>query len=68
MLASLRVGYDFIVSASFLYRGQAIAQQIQNSNPNLVDQLTGFGGNPDGRPPPNGNNPDSSSNEDYYDT
>jgi len=48
---------------NLLQMGQAIAQQIQTSNPNLVDQLTGQAPG-DGAPGPNnGPNNDGSSNQ-----
>lgn len=61
---NLNVCLETLLSLSA--RGQAIAQQIQNANPNLVDQLTGYGGGAEGQPPQNqnGQNPDSSSNFD----
>jgi hypothetical protein len=42
----------------FVFRGQRLAEQMQQSNPDLVDQLrrqmgTGPDGEPPGPPPPN---------------
>lgn len=57
-----------INSIFIILRGQAIAQQIQTSNPNLVDHLASGaqGGSGDSSSQNNGSNNDGSSKRDDY--